>query len=124
MSKKPSLILLVDDNPAGAQTMSMLLSHQGFAVIIASNGKEALELFQKNSPDIILLDIGLPDINGLQVAKGIREVQGDRAPLLVAVTGWGADSDKQRTLEAGFDMHLTKPVNYDEIEKIVMNHIG
>ena len=123
MNTTSGLILLVDDNPAGAQTMSMLLSHQGFSVVTASNGNEALKLFRETSPSIVLLDIGLPDINGLEVAKSIREAQGDRTPLLVAVTGWGAESDRKKTHEAGFDIHLTKPVNYDEIEKIVMNHI-
>lgn len=124
MEKKPAVILLVDDNPAGAQTMSMLLSYQGYSVLQASTGNEALTLFEENSPSIILLDIGLPDINGLEVARSIRNTQGDRKPLLVAVTGWGADTDKKKTHDAGFDLHLTKPVNYDEIEKIVMNHIG
>lgn len=124
MDKQTGVILLVDDNPAGAQTMSMLLSHQGFTVLIASNGEEALDLFKKNSPTIILLDIGLPDINGLEVARNIRNAQGEHPPLIVAVTGWGTDSDRQKTHEAGFDIHLTKPVNYDEIEKLVMNHAG
>jgi CheY-like chemotaxis protein len=124
MDTKPAVILLVDDNPAGAQTMSMLLGLQGFSVVTASTGKEALSLFKENSPSVVLLDIGLPDINGLDVARAIRDAQGERRPLLVAVTGWGADSDKQKTREAGFDVHLTKPVNYDEIERVVINHIG
>jgi DNA-binding response OmpR family regulator len=115
-----SKILLVDDNVAAAQTMAMLLGMNGYEVVVAEDGASALREFQRMSPDIVLLDIGLPDMNGHEVAKRIRGICGSAAPVLVAVTGW-----EREDMHSGcgdcteFDFFLTKPVNFDDLDKIL-----
>lgn len=115
-------ILLVDDNDVGIQTLAMLLELQGFTVTLASTGAQAIALFKEQAPAIIILDIGLPDIDGYSVAAAIRESSQGQRPLIVAVTGWGGERDRERARRAGCDMHLTKPVNFDELERIVLSH--
>ena len=95
----------------------MLLSALGHEVTVAYDGPGALEAAAAWKPDVMLLDIGLPHLNGYEVAKRLRE-RGDDA-LLVAVTGWSKDEDKRRALEAGFDLHLTKPVYLEQLEKLL-----
>lgn len=112
-------ILLVDDNTAGAQTMSMLLTLDGFTVFLATNGADALRLFQEIQPAFVLLDIGLPDIDGHAVAKSIREIQGHHRPTIIAITGWGTERDRELSRQAGCDAHFTKPVNFDELENLL-----
>ena len=115
-----SKILLVDDNVAAAQTMAMLLGMNGYEVAVAEDGASALREFQRMSPDIVLLDIGLPDINGHEVAKRIREMSGTVTPVLVAITGW-----EREDMHSGcgdcieFDFFLTKPINFDDLDKIL-----
>ena len=117
-------ILVVDDNAASAQTMAMLLQMVGHNVVVAETGSAALEECARFDPDVVLLDIGLPDINGHEVAKRIRESLGAAAPLLVAVTGW-----ERQDMHPGcgdcteFDLFLTKPVNYDDLEKLLQRNI-
>lgn len=121
-SRKPTLpkILLVDDNVAAAQTMAMLIGMNGYEVVVAEDGASALREFERMSPDIVLLDIGLPDINGHEVAKRIRASSGTSSPILVAVTGW-----EREDMHSGggdcteFDFFLTKPVNFDDLDKIL-----
>jgi CheY-like chemotaxis protein len=115
-------ILLVDDNDVGIQTLAMLLELQGFAVTLASTGAQAIALFKEQAPAIIILDIGRPDIDGYSVAAAIRESGQGKQPLIVAVTGWGGERDRERARRAGCDMHLTKPVNFDELEQILLSH--
>ena len=113
-------ILVVDDNAASAQTMAMLLQMAGHNVVVAETGIAALRECASFTPDVVLLDIGLPDINGHEVARRIRESSGAAAPLLVAVTGW-----ERQDMHPGcgdcieFDLFLTKPVNYDDLEKLL-----
>jgi DNA-binding response OmpR family regulator len=115
-------ILLVDDNTAGAQTMSMLLGLEGYSVSIASTGEEAVRIFKETNPSIILLDIGLPDTTGYTVAQRIRAMQGATRPTIIALTGWGTDKDRALSRNAGCDLHLTKPVDFDELE-LLLNEI-
>lgn len=111
-------ILVADDNRDGAETMSMLLQLSGHEVYLAHSGAEALEAAKRERPDIAVLDIGLPDLNGYEVAERIRgEAWGERIKL-IAVTGWGQPEDKRRALAAGFNYHLTKPVDPTQLEAL------
>ena len=104
-------ILIVDDNRDSANTLAMLLKLNKQDVSTAYDGIAAVEQFQTLKPDVILMDIGLPGMNGLEAAKAIRALPGGSEVALVAMTGWGQDEDRQKTKEAGFDRHLVKPVD-------------
>ncbi|MDQ3206350.1 MAG: response regulator [Pseudomonadota bacterium] len=90
----------------------MLLELEGHQVRLAHTGPDALTVAGEFQPDVVLLDIGLPGLNGFEVARAIRADNQLPQPLLVAVTGWGADQDRRQTHEAGFDRHLVKPVSH------------
>lgn len=115
--RKP--ILVVDDNVDAALTLATLLELDGHDVTIAHSGADGLEAAAKSRPAIVFLDIGLPDINGYEVARLLRRQRETRSAILVAVTGWGAERDKQRGLEAGFDLHLTKPVSAHDLSRAI-----
>lgn len=113
-------VLLIDDNTASSEMMAMLLSMDGFKVHTAGTGAEGLATFQLQKPAVVLLDIGLPDMSGYEVARAIRTLQEPgSAPLIIAATGWGEREDVKRALESGFDLHLTKPVDIDKLEEIL-----
>jgi signal transduction histidine kinase len=114
----PLRILLADDNVDAIESLSMLLELLGNEVYTVPDGSSALELAMKLGPDVILLDIGLPDINGYEVARRIREQHG-KSVVLVALTGWGAGEDKRRSREAGFDFHLVKPVDWAVLQDVL-----
>ena len=103
-------ILIVEDNADAREAMRMLLELDGHLVMAAAEGVEALELARSKDPDIALVDIGLPGIDGYEVARRIR-ANGDRRPILIALTGYGQPEDKRRASEAGFDSLLVKPVD-------------
>ena len=103
-------VLVVDDNVDAADTLGTLLSLDGHVVRIAHDGRSALAAVAAHRPDAVLLDIGLPDIDGLEVARRLRTTYGIECPRLIALSGWGQASDKQRALDAGFERHFTKPV--------------
>lgn len=117
-------VLLVDDNYFGIQTMGMLLELQGYSVSLAATGTQALSLYHERNPAIVILDIGLPDMDGYSVARKIRSSQGGERTLIVAVTGWGAERDRERSQRAGCNLHLTKPVNFGELEEIIRSHLA
>jgi len=111
-------ILVVDDNVDGATMLAMMLSFSGHDTRSASNGPEALETALAFHPEVIFLDIGLPGMDGYEVAKRIRAHPQLKGILLIAVTGWGSEADRLRSKNAGFDEHLTKPVEpaaFDEV---------
>ena len=110
-------VLVADDNRDSAESLQMLLSILGHEVAVAYDGPSALKAAAAYAPDVMLLDIGLPQLDGYEVAKRIRERGIDA--LLVAVTGWVHEEDKRRALEAGFDAHLTKPIDVGELEKLL-----
>jgi CheY-like chemotaxis protein len=114
----PKRILVADDNRDGAETMGMLLKLSGHEVLLAHSGAEALELAMRERPDIAVLDIGMPDLSGYEVAKRIRREAWGAQIKLIAVTGWGQAEDKRRALAAGFDHHLTKPVDPSQLEAL------
>ncbi len=111
-------ILVVDDNRDAVDSMALLLRLGGHEVDIAYDGLQAVAVAARLQPDVVLLDIGLPHIDGYEVARLIRAQQGDRV-MLVAVTGWGQDDDRRRSGQAGFDVHLTKPIDYLDLAKLL-----
>jgi CheY-like chemotaxis protein len=112
-------VLIVDDYPDSAASSEMLLSLLGCNCRIAQTGQEALEVAAAFDPDLVLLDIGLPDISGYEVAHVLRTRQGDRPLFLAAITGWGQPQDRVRALAAGFDLHVLKPTNAATLKQIV-----
>jgi signal transduction histidine kinase/CheY-like chemotaxis protein len=111
-------ILVVDDNESAAQTLGSLLTDNGHEVTLAYNGTETLSRVQEIAPQIVILDIGLPDIDGYEVGKRLREKYGTYLSL-VALTGYGQEEDKQKALDVGFDYHLVKPVSIVDVERIL-----
>jgi PAS domain S-box-containing protein len=120
----PRKILIADDNEDAANTLAMLLKLAGHDVCTAHSGLAALALASNFRPDIALLDIGMPDVDGYEVAKGIRETTWGRDVCIVALTGWGQEEDKRRARAAGFDHHLTKPVDPRDLDELVASSIS
>jgi PAS domain S-box-containing protein len=108
-------ILVVDDNRDAAESLAMLLNITGHKTFTAHDGAEALEAAAEHRPEVVLLDIGLPSLNGYEVCRRIREEPWGKAVTLIALTGWGQEEDRRRSHEAGFDGHLVKPVNYQAL---------
>jgi two-component system, sensor histidine kinase len=107
-------VLVVEDNPDGRETLSVLLQCLGYAVEVAADGWEGLAKGLSGRPAIALIDIGLPGLNGYQVASALRAAFG-RKIFLVAQTGYGQPEDRRRALESGFDVHLVKPLDLNEL---------
>jgi signal transduction histidine kinase/DNA-binding response OmpR family regulator len=112
-------VLVADDNRDAAESMSMLLRMMGNEVRTVHDGLQAVEEASAFRPDVVLLDIGMPRLNGYDVARAIRAQRWGAGMLLVALTGWGQDDDKRRADEAGFDQHFTKPVNPAALERLI-----
>lgn len=112
-------ILVVDDNVDSARTLARLLKMMGHETHTAHDGGEAVEAAEEHRPEVILLDIGLPVLNGYDVARMIRERPWGEEVVIVALTGWGQERDRLRSKEAGIDHHLVKPVDPDALEKIL-----
>jgi CheY-like chemotaxis protein len=117
-------ILIADDNRDAADSMGMLLELGGHEVIVAHSGAEALAKGREHHPDVVILDIGMPDINGYEVARTARAEDWGKSALLMALTGWGHADDKERARSAGFDRHLTKPVDPDVVEEILKSYLA
>jgi signal transduction histidine kinase/ActR/RegA family two-component response regulator len=111
-------VLLVDDNEAAAQSLCKLLEHNGRMVTLAYDGPEGLERATETKPDVVLLDIGLPTMDGYEVARRLRSRYGDDITL-VALTGYGQTEDRTKAHEAGFDEHLVKPVSITDVERVI-----
>jgi PAS domain S-box-containing protein len=112
-------ILVVDDNSLASKTTAMVLRMEGHEVGTARDGIEGLECAQQLRPDVILLDLGLPQLNGLEIARRIREQPWGKEIFLLAVTGYGQEADRRRSLEAGFDYHMVKPINFTDLKKLL-----
>jgi CheY-like chemotaxis protein len=108
---KKRRILVADDNRDAADSLAMLLRSDGHEVLVAYDGAKALEAIRESRPDVALLDIGMPEMNGYEVARRVREICPKESLTLIAVTGWGQQSDIARAMEAGFDRHFTKPID-------------
>jgi CheY-like chemotaxis protein len=111
-------ILVVDDNADAADSLGMLLEVRGDQVRIAYDGLEALAAEAEFRPEVVLLDIGMPRLSGYDVAKRIRAARGDSV-LIVAITGWGQEDDRQRARDAGFNHHFTKPVDFEMLLDLI-----
>jgi len=112
-------VLVVDDNLDGANMLTMLIGMYGHETELAHNGPDALKKLAAFEPQVVFLDIGLPGLDGYEVARRMRAEERGRRATLVSLTGWGSDDDKKRSREAGFDWHLTKPVNAVEVETLL-----
>jgi CheY-like chemotaxis protein len=112
-------ILVVDDNVDAADSLSMLLQLSGYDLTVAHDGAEALRVLVQEVPDVILLDIGLPGMNGYEVAQRVRELPALAQTRLIAMTGYGQESDKKAAAAAGFDAHLVKPVDYQLLTRMI-----
>ena len=120
-------VLVVDDNIDGARALSLLLGMHGHDTATAYNGPDAVAAFATFRPHLAFVDIGLPGLNGYEVARRVRAQADELAglqPVLVALTGWGSDEDKIRSRDAGFDRHLTKPVDPHEVEALLLSLAG
>jgi CheY-like chemotaxis protein len=112
-------VLIADDNRDAADSLAMLLEMEGHEVTVVHDGRQALASIEKLAPDIALLDIGMPEIDGYEVARRVRQGPSGTALTLIAVTGWGQDADRARAIEAGFDMHFTKPVEPERLIELL-----
>ena len=114
-------LLIVDDNEDTATGLSRLLGRRGYEVRLAHHGTEALESARTFLPGIILLDIGLPGMDGYEVARLLRAEAAGAGALIVAVSGYGQEEDRARSRASGFDHHLVKPVDFDELRNILLD---
>jgi CheY-like chemotaxis protein len=120
----PHRILLVDDNVDAADMLACLLEVQGNEVKKAHDGKSGIEAARRFHPHIVILDIALPDMTGFNVARALRDSSETADALIIALSGYGQESDKQQALAAGFDGHLTKPVSIEALESMVREHFA
>jgi CheY-like chemotaxis protein len=111
--KQPSTfrVLIADDNVDGSKSLGMFLELSGHHVTLAHDGLSTLSTAERLRPQIIVLDIGMPGMNGYEVARELRKQSWAQDVLLIALTGWGQESDRAKAMEAGFDLHFTKPVD-------------
>ncbi len=112
-------ILVVDDNHDSALSQAMMLSIMGHETRTAHDGESAVAEAERFLPEVVLLDIGLPKLNGYEVAQRIREQSWGTSMFLIAVTGWGQEEDRQRSTEVGLNVHMVKPVEPAALEKIL-----
>lgn len=120
MMREALSIVVCDDNIDAADTLSFLLKGQGYSVITTYSGPDALCLIESAKPHFAVLDIGLPGMTGYEIAKTIRAQSWGKSIVLIAVTGYGFESDKQRAAKAGFNYHFTKPVELDALERLLV----
>jgi CheY-like chemotaxis protein len=111
-------ILIVEDNADARETLQLLLQLEGYQVTAADSGEQAVEQAATTRFDVAMVDIGLPDVDGYEVARRVRAKRG-KDIFLVALTGYGQAEDRKRALEAGFDAHLVKPVDPDDLLKVL-----
>jgi CheY-like chemotaxis protein len=112
-------VLVVDDNRDAAESLGLLLEHMVAAVRVTNDGPAALAAFGEFQPDLVLLDIGMPEMDGYEVVRRLRELPQTRRAIVAALTGWGQDDDRRRVREAGFDHHLVKPASLDDLRSLI-----
>ncbi|RJG11369.1 response regulator [Massilia cavernae] len=111
-------VLVVDDNRDAADSLHALFEMDGCNVATAYDGLEAVRAVEQEIPDLIIMDLGMPTMDGYEAARRIRLQPGSQSILMIALSGWGQGEARQRTIEAGFDHHLIKPVKYEELKKL------
>jgi PAS domain S-box-containing protein len=116
-------VLVADDNQDAADSLAMILEMSGHDVRVVHDGLAALAVAQSFRPDTVLLDIGMPQLNGYEVARALRREPWGTGITLIALTGWGQESDRQKAMDAGFDRHLTKPIDPDALETLMRLHL-
>jgi CheY-like chemotaxis protein len=114
-----SRILLVDDNEDAAAMLAELLGSAGYEVRVAFDGPSALAIARERAPDLAILDIGLPVMDGYDLAGELRALLADRPPRLIALTGYGEEQDRHRATKAGFDRYLVKPVAFEVLRQTI-----
>jgi CheY-like chemotaxis protein/two-component sensor histidine kinase len=112
-------VLIVDDNRDSADSLAMLMQITGNKTYMAHDGVEAVEAVEKYRPEVVLLDIGLPGMDGHEVCRRVREQPWGKDIIVIALTGWGQEDDRRKSEEAGFDGHLVKPVDYDKLLELL-----
>ena len=112
-------ILIVDDNKDSADSLALLLEITGNKTYMAHDGVEAFEAIEKHRPEVVLLDIGLPKLDGHEVCRRVREQPWGKDIMVIALTGWGQEDDRRKSEEAGFNGHLVKPVDYDKLLELL-----
>jgi CheY-like chemotaxis protein len=116
-------VLVADDNRDAADTLTLLLDMDGYETAVAYGGQQALDDIRSKRPDAAILDIGMPELNGYEVARRIREEDWGRDIFLLAITGWGHPDDVARAKAAGFNEHLTKPVDADNVVRLLAKYL-
>jgi CheY-like chemotaxis protein len=116
---RPLRVLVVDDCMDTAQSLALMLGRWGCEVRVVYDGPRALAEAEVRRPDVVMLDIGMPGMNGYEVAERLRQVEGGEDLVLVAVTGYGQDEDRARAREAGFDYHMVKPVDPADLKELL-----
>jgi CheY-like chemotaxis protein len=116
-------VLVVDDNVDSAATLGTLLRYLGADVHVVNDGAAALTAMERYRPDIVLLDIGMPGMDGFEVARRIRQRSEWNDVTLIALTGWGQEDDRRRTRQAGFDHHLVKPADIDSLQSLLVTTV-
>ncbi len=112
-------ILIVEDNRDSADSLKALLGALGYEAHISNDGESAVRLAATLRPDVIVMDIGLPGINGYEAARQVRALKPELPAIIVALTGWGQQSDRLRSAEAGIDHHLVKPLDLAALKQIL-----
>lgn len=115
-------VLVVEDNKDTADSLGRLMRLTGYQVLIARDGQAALQMAEQQTPHVVLLDIGLPALHGYDVARGLRERPETKDALIIAITGFGLPSYRERSLECGIDLHLIKPVGFEELVRLIHEH--
>jgi CheY-like chemotaxis protein len=112
-------ILIVDDNIAGALTLAMLLEMNGYSVLTTPSGKEAITMVEAHHPRVVLLDLGLPDMNGVDVARTLRESHNSERPMIVVLSGGDVDIPQSTHISELFDHYLAKPVLFEDLQAVL-----
>jgi CheY-like chemotaxis protein len=124
MADTPLRVLVVDDCRDNRDSLALLVRLWGHDVRLAADGPSALEASRSFRPHVVFLDIGMPGLDGWELARRLRQQEAGRTLLLVAVTGYGRQQDRARSLEAGLDAHLTKPVDPGELQRLLAARAG
>jgi CheY-like chemotaxis protein len=118
-NKAPARVLIADDDPAAAEMLAAFVTGRGDTAYLANDGAMALRMGADLQPNVILLDISMPGMNGYETCRQLRANPRSAGAFIVALTGWGQDQDKLNAMKSGFDAHLTKPADFDLLEKLL-----